>query len=191
LAFLLFIFWFQTKFIFFLVKDFLAIFFKKTTTMPHFHCFFYSISILVFKMEAMYICNGTTSIHVNPTPFSIEGLPILPFVNSGEKKQCCWTIPKIHMTYVINIFYPNLPRKDYGKFAKSPLPNKSTNYQLERWRKHILIGLLIWRSLMPRFFFPSFFSPYLGWCLHIVNSYIQHTRNKKQCSINISNGGHY
>jgi len=38
-------------------------------------------------MEAMYICNGTTSIHVNPTPFSIEGLPILPFVTFGEKKN--------------------------------------------------------------------------------------------------------
>jgi hypothetical protein len=34
---------------------------------------------------------GTTSIHVNPTPFLIEGLPILPFVTFGgkKKKQCC------------------------------------------------------------------------------------------------------
>jgi hypothetical protein len=47
-------------------------------------------------MEAMYIGNGTTSIHVNPTPFLIEGLPILPFVTFGgkKKKTMLFNVPK-------------------------------------------------------------------------------------------------
>ncbi len=44
----------------------------------------------------MYIGNGTTSIHVNPTPFLIEGLPILPFVTFGgkKKKTMLFNVPK-------------------------------------------------------------------------------------------------
>ncbi len=131
--------------------------------MPRFHCFFNSISILVFKMEVMYIIyNGTTSIHVNPNSFLNWRLPIMPFVTFGRKKTMLLNDPKnkIRMTYVKKIFYPNLARKDYGKVARSPLLNRSYQLPTTKVRKHILIGLLLmWRSLMPRFsFFPSFFS---------------------------------